>query len=76
MVAGRTQAEADELLLRLIADAAMLHALLQESNESQFAHVKKRLEMFLNIVQTLPGAPSEKKPGIGFIFLPELKKTE
>lgn len=54
----------------------MLHALLQESNESQFAHVKKRLEMFLNIVQTLPGAPSEKKPGIGFIFLPELKKTE
>lgn len=65
----------DELLLRLIADAAVLHALLQDADASHYQRYRRRIEVFLRIVDGLPTAPPHPgSPGIGFRTVRSEKK--
>lgn len=72
-MAEKVAGDLEELLLRLIADAAVLHALLQEADASHFERNRKRLDVLLNVIGGLPSGPVDPRAaGIGF----KLKQSE
>ena len=50
----------EDLLLRMVSDAAMLHVLLQEAHGSDWRHIEKRLSMLLTIIDALPAGPTSE----------------